>query len=367
MNDPYKYPLVLKATERLLQNLPPEDLITLVLFSTRADIVLAAAPLETTDIDDVLRRIENSGVKFGNSTQIAGALGLALGGIRKLKLAAPYTIQRLYILTDGQLHDLDASIEVGRQLQPMGVEAHAYGFGEDWSLSNLRTLTSAVSSTGSVKPIPNTEDVQEVFSRISIVTSRISGSDAELRVIFSPDVVGGDLFRVRPGHQYFGRDLYFSDKEAAIPIGVLERDRSYMYAIEARVLPTSKASTRLCDLSLRYRASGKGWTLARELIVARTPGGRHTSRIDPSIARTFTILEGLRSQDPRVILDSLRARHELAMIENRDPRVIRALANAISKIQQDGTLINVTDFDRDLIEADQSTELERNGPADESR
>lgn len=356
MNAAHKYPLVLDAIRELLTNLSPTDFITLILFSTRADLVLAATPLGAVDIDDVMERIDESGVKFGNETLISAALARALREIETTAIEEPGdVVNRLYVLTDGQVHDLHKATSDGSKLRRYKIEAHAYGFGEDWSLENLRALVSSICETGTVKAIPDTRNVHNIFGRISEVTSLISGSEGELHIVFASDVIGGDVFRYKPGYHYFGRELYSSDHIVVVPIGVLESQRHYCFAVEGRVMRTQKTLTQFCTVTLRYRSGGKNCMLTRQMVLPRTMGRSVEASEDPEVKQAFLILESLRSSDPGARLESLRARYQLAVLEKRDTSVIEALSKAISEVEKSGSLVNLDTIELDLINADRAT------------
>lgn len=164
MNDPAKYPLLLKATRLLLENMPENDYVSLAIFSAGQELVLAATPSKEVRSDNVIQHIDISGIKFGRQTLVSGVLSSVLDEIAELSSRVEGVLHRIYLLTDGQLHDLLPAVEQAKLLRNFRTELHAYGFGSDWSYDSLNELVSAVSTSGTIKPIPTTEDVEK-FSK----------------------------------------------------------------------------------------------------------------------------------------------------------------------------------------------------------
>jgi hypothetical protein len=192
---------------------------------------------------------------FGPGTLLAPALQEAISGVTQFRQTHPFVVNRLYILTDGELHDAEACLALNAGLRTLESEIHSYGFGPKFALESMRGIMKDIHG-GTVKPIFNTSDVQSTFGHIGDLAQRIIAQDAHFTFIFSSGIIPGDAFRYQPGTQYFG-SVDSLTKKFEVTIGPLEEDRVYTFAFEGR-LPKSANGTYLKfgNAELEYRTQG---------------------------------------------------------------------------------------------------------------
>ena len=74
-------------------------------------------------------------------------------------------MNRLYILTDGQLHDADMCYEFNQELRNLNLEINSYGFGQDFAEETMRQIMNGCSG-GRVKCIYHQNELPQEFAYI---------------------------------------------------------------------------------------------------------------------------------------------------------------------------------------------------------
>ncbi|TSA08639.1 MAG: VWA domain-containing protein [Deltaproteobacteria bacterium] len=332
MNRADKYPLLRQAIPELIQQMDDDDYLTIILFSNADDLVISKSIRQCRDqIPDLLKRIDSSGVMYGRSTLLTSALRTAIEEIKHFRKENPLFINRLYILTDGQLHDAEDCVRLNGPLRSLESDVASYGFGEDFELDALNRLMEGVPGN-TVKHIFNTEDVKQTFSHIGNLAQRIVAGDAEFEFVFAPEVIAGDAFCYQPGTKYYGivdpRSKTFHTKLPA-----LERDRMYTFCFEGRLLQKgAQENQRVGTASLKFRAGGKSQAVSASISINRTEENWHLSRVSNETQQIFQVLDALRNKDSDVLLKSLRARLAIYSREGADPALVKVVVGAIAKL-----------------------------------
>lgn len=337
MNTPEKYPLLREAIPHLVSALSDEDYLTVILFSHAADLALSQSIRDLRQTSSqVQRRIDESGIKFGHMTMLAPALNLALNEIEHFRKANPAYVNRLYILTDGDLHDAADCYTYNPRLRSLEAELNSYGFGKDFALETMKRIMEGVPG-GTVKPILNTRDVAATFSHIGELAERLLAQDAVFNFTFAEPAIPGDAFRYQPGTQYFG-SVDLRSRTFEIKIGNLERDRMYTFLFEGFLPPAASASQPFAQANLRYRHAG-AWDQGQVKINAnRSRDEWRVSQQDEQALKIFQVLDALRRDDPASQLTALRARLEIYRQEGADREVMKLVERSIMKLERGETL-----------------------------
>jgi hypothetical protein len=335
MNTSQKYPLLLQAIPVLIQALADEDYLTIILFSSDCHVVLCDTPIvEVRDnIVELLNRINSSGIVFGYNTFLAPALDAAITEISEFRQAFPVAINRLYILTDGELHDLEACVGHNPQLRALETEVHSYGFGSEFALESMLSIMEGVPG-GTVKPIFDTHDIEYTFGHIGDLSQRVIAQDGQFTFRFAPGIIAGDTFRYQPGTRYFG-SVDAQTKTFEMSMGALEQDRVYTFAFEGRVSkPAKSGRVNLGIAELTYHVDGDVHKVSKELYIERTSSQQRAERATKTAQQIFSILEAFRNDDPKTQLESLRARIEIYRREGADPMLIDIIRQSIAKLER---------------------------------
>ena len=345
-----RYPLLRRALEELVQRLSPDDRVSVVLFSVAAQAVqgLVRADDLQANLPGLLLSMDSSPLLFGGGTHLGPGLSAAL------ELLAvddePDRAQRIYVLTDGELHDTDRCQGLLPTCRARGVEVNIYGFGSGFHSRSLRQLVSDQLG-GSVKPICAEQDIVPVFGHIAEVSRRLVALEGVLEIELDPLVDCGDAWTFRPQERYLGR---IQQRRVVRELGALEAGRTYAMLLEVRLPPCEEASTLVGRATLRWKQGGVPGSFSAELCAPRC--GVHEPWVPrPEVARAHTVLDALRREGDRgAELAALRARRELALLEQRDPGLIRSLDRTID-LMEGREAAPLDEEERQYLDADQSS------------
>jgi hypothetical protein len=354
MNREDKYPLLRRAIPRLVEALSDDDCLTMVLFSRGCDVVASVEPIAACrkQLPALLERIDRSGVKFGDRTLLAPALRRAADQLEHARQKMPTAADRVYILTDGELHDAEACRLMNPRFRALEAELHSYGFGPEFALDSMKAIMEGVPG-GTVKPILDTRAVMDTFGHIGELSDRIMAREAEFIFTFAPAVIAGDAFRYEPGSQYFGA-VDRRSKTFSVKLGNLERGRRYTFLFEGQVRPATGPEEAVGKAELRYRRDGGLETVETAVVVGRSDEPWHLVQVDEVTAEICAVLDALRRDDPGTQLRALRARQAIYRREGADPQLMALVDLAIAKVERGETLDE--DEDRGL-KADRSTQV----------
>jgi serine/threonine protein kinase len=352
MNSPDRYPLLRKALGEFLRGMAPRDRVAIFVFSDRSGVIapLTSGEKAARNAERLVERMDGSPCKFGGATFLRP--GLTLAREEFARSSRPPTVRRVYVLTDGEIHDSDPCAEELGHHAEAGIEVHVYGFGSHFDGAALKELVKDQRG-GSVKPICNEQDVVETFAHIAAVNRRLLGQEACVSFCFSEEIDVGDLWMFRPQERYLGP---VRGRRAERVLGGIEAGRIYEFLAELRLPPAeAQPSTPLGEITLSFQ---QGASLRVELAfpaaALRQPGG-HGAEV-PAVARVLAILDPLRSTDaPDAALRAARARLDLAVAEQRDPGLIEALRKQIDVLEGRASNASLDDADQQYLASDLSS------------
>lgn len=208
---------VKEAALAIIEHLTPEDVLSLVTFSDRADVLWPAGRLQNrSGLQNRIRTINTSG-----GTEIYPALTAAVEEMGRLPLDA-YT-NHLVLLTDGNTYgDTKECLKLASEAAERGIDISAFGIGSDWNDQFLDRLAGF--SGGQSAHIGAPSQVMESLRR------RVDGLSAtyahSLQWIddFPPNVAVKAAFKVAPFAQALaleGQNCRMGPLETRTPLAVL--------------------------------------------------------------------------------------------------------------------------------------------------
>lgn len=354
MDVPDKYPMLLEAVRLLCASLREGQRVTLIVFSDEAEVVGAAidSGQAARQVDQTIELIEATPFRFGQ-TYLEPGLELALEAITNARARWPQMLQRLYVLTDGQLDDTTRCHRFTRYLKDLDVEFSSYGFGDDFALGTMRSIIGGCAG-GAVKPVPDGATLRETFQHLARVGQRVVASSAEVELLFEPGVIAGDTFIHRPVPRWFARDPL--EANPSVPVGPIEARRTYVLAFEARVAQVSEPLNRLGEVRIRYETALGPAEDSAPLPVRFEPGDNGEG--GPVCARVRQVLDdvtALRDRDAETLLQAYRARIAIFRREYRDHETIASLERAVETLERTGSLDELAEKERREVEVDQNS------------
>jgi len=333
MNTQNKYPLLKQALEVMLTNLEEGIYISIILFSSQAQLICKALPATEArnKIVEIIEAIENSPVRF-QTTNLGYGLDMAFDIVREFRAHREEVIPRIYILTDGELTDAQQCYDRTKELESLNVEVNSYGFGNDFAFDTMKRLMGATYG-GMIKHISNNNDILETFQRIIQVTALIVASEVKFKVMFEGGVIPGDFFCYRPAIRLWNSSDFMPSTAPQFDVGNIEAQRKYIWALEARISEDACSGYKLADLQINYKRIGKSGTIVWPIFVPVIVG-RSTEKRNSEVERVFVELEALRSNDVGVQIAAYEARIKIAREEKRDPAYIKALEEVHCRLKR---------------------------------
>lgn len=219
------------AARQILEQLTPQDRISIVAYSDRADVLLPSQRVD--DISD-LRAIVNT-ISAGGGTEIFQGLQASYEQVRTHY--SNNIVNHIILLTDGRTYgDEHLALELADKASKRGIGISAMGIGDEW---NDVFLDQLVSRTGG-----STAYISSPAAVVTFLEERVASlgeSFAEhMRLVIAPeqDVVLESVFRMSPSAQPFEPD------EQPIQLGSLEGKRALRVLLQLQLPPDMELGFR---------------------------------------------------------------------------------------------------------------------------
>ncbi len=219
------------AVELLVEQLTPDDTLSVVSFSDRAEVVVEAGPV--VHKMPIVSRVR--GIQASGGTEIYQGLYAGVKELRKANLDE--SVNQLILLTDGHTYgDADQCLHLAKQATRESIGFSAFGIGSEWNDQFLDALvTPSGGQSGYI------EDPAEI---ISYLQQRIKGLGAvyaqnvRLKNNFPDSLTVRFGFKVHP----FAQPLSLTGEE--IELGDVQSRSPLSFLLEIMVNP-QPAETRI--------------------------------------------------------------------------------------------------------------------------
>jgi Ca-activated chloride channel family protein len=230
-----------QAAARLaISRLAPGDVLSIVTFSDRADVI---APAETEReryrLLNAVNAIEPSG-----GTEIYQGL---LAGVRELvKMPTARYTNHLVLLTDGHTYGDEAHcLRLAEEAVERGIAFSAFGIGTDWNDNFLDQLVAP--SGGYSTYIENPAELSDYLQKQLQELATIYAKSVHLTLDLPPSVTCKDLFKLAP----FAQPLTCQEQE--VNLGAVESARPLAVLLELSINAATVGQT--VRIPLRFRAT----------------------------------------------------------------------------------------------------------------
>jgi Ca-activated chloride channel family protein len=196
---------VKNALELLLPKLSSSDLLSVVVFSDRAEVLLPPKPVgEQKQSTNWIDRIEASG-----GTEIYQGL---LSGVKQLRKASLDDFNnQLILVTDGRTYgDEKDCLRLAQDAASSAIAVHAFGIGSDWDDKFLDALVAP--SSGLVEYIDSEEKIVSSLQKRLRSLGDTYANQVNLHAIWPRTVELRDSFRLTP----YAQQLQLSGDEIAL-------------------------------------------------------------------------------------------------------------------------------------------------------
>ncbi len=238
---------------RILPKIRASDLVSIVTFSDRPEILSASAP--RGQIEHLEQKIQE--IRCSGGTEIYQGLKAGVDLLWLQGLHDP--IRHLVLLTDGHTYgDEEACYELARKAFDQGIVISAMGIGNEWNDAFLDRLTSFTG--GNTLFVSSEEDLYNYLNRQIDTCKEIYAGNLTYEFKSDPGVEIKSVFRLYP-------EIMPLEKGPSIPMGDLTYGSKSQYLFEF-LIPALKGGKETVHLA-RGRVKMELYNGATNLVRAR--------------------------------------------------------------------------------------------------
>ena len=217
--------MVKGAAIHLIRSLREQDILSVVTFSDRAQVLIPASlGLDRRKMETKIRMMLPSG-----GTEICQGLR---AGVREVhKNFSEERVNHVIILTDGQTYgDEEESIKLAEKSAEIGIGISGLGVGEDWNDNFLDELAAKAGSSSSY--IASPQEIQAFLEEKFRQLAKVFAKNIVLKIETPPSIELSYIFRLQPNaaHIPFGE---------IIQLGMMLRDQPLNLLLEFKVNPSA--------------------------------------------------------------------------------------------------------------------------------
>jgi Ca-activated chloride channel family protein len=241
------------AVKNIIQQLDPGDVISIVTFETRTQVLVPAQ--RALDKPALMRLVDK--IEDGGGTNMASGLREGLTQVRQN--LSPERISRIVLLTDGEATDKrDDSRQEADRAGTQGVPVIGLGFGDGWNEEFMfdladRSLSAPGSQTGAVDYIPAPDQAVRIFDQV-FQSMQIVAQDLQLTMRLVQGVEARKVWQVAPVIRDLGRGV-LQGRSVVIPVPQLEKG-GVAYLAELMVPPRPEGAVRIAQTDVSYTLPG---------------------------------------------------------------------------------------------------------------
>ncbi|MCB0210495.1 MAG: VWA domain-containing protein [Anaerolineae bacterium] len=235
---------VKEAIGRIIDNLQPEDALSLVTFSDRAQVLLPSQ----RDIDKAMAKSMVSTIQPGGATEMLSGL---TAGLEQLKLYWSKTsVNHLILLTDGQTYgDEKDCLEHAQWAGSNQINLSTIGIGTDWN-EELLDRMAAVSDGNSVY-IDSPEKVKHIFSQTLSSLESVLARQLKMTINPTANIRLHEVYQIKP------QITRINTHSPAMMLGALSTKQEKSILMEFRIQELSPGERRLMRLTVEGDMPGQ--------------------------------------------------------------------------------------------------------------
>lgn len=245
-----------EAVKNMIDQLAPEDIISVVTFESKTRLLAAAQP--AVDKATLKRQVDQ--IRDAGGTNLAPGLRQALEEVQVNHL--PGRVSRIVLLTDGEVTDSEEdSRHLADQAGAMGIPIIGLGFGRDWNeeflfdLADRSILAPPGSHLGHVEYIPQPQDVGRIFQDV-YRSMQVVAREVQLTLRMVQGLEARRVWQVAPLIKDLGPNV-IQGRAIVVPVGELERGGA-AYLVEMMLPPRPAGAVRIAQAEVTYSTSGAG-------------------------------------------------------------------------------------------------------------
>jgi Ca-activated chloride channel family protein len=241
-----------EAVKLLLGQMKPQDVVSIVLFEERAQVLVPGQPLSNVaHLQAVVDSIREAG-----GTKMSEGMNLGLAEVQKNLQGN--RVNRILLFTDGQTWEDESRCEaLAVQAGGMGVPIVALGLGLEWNDRLLDSIARA--SQGVSDKIDTPQQIVPVFSKALQSMQATVVTNAQLTLRLVGGVAPRQVWRVVPLITRLDHRA-ISDRDIQVYLGDMEKDQGQSVLAELTLPPRGVGRYRLAQAEVAYDVPMAGLT-----------------------------------------------------------------------------------------------------------
>ncbi len=222
---------VVKAAAQFIEQLHPHDIVSVVTFNDRAEVLLPASPSE--DRKRLLTKL--SMLQTSGGTEILQ--GLEAGAIEAQRHLRPSYVNHLVLITDGRTYGDEAQcLELADRAAEKGLSISAIGIGESWNEDFIDALVGQAG--GSSVYVDNSSEIHKLLESRLGKLNQIFARNLRMDYQLGPGVDLRYAFRLAP-------DLGGVMSDSPLYLGAVPLSGSLSVLLEFEVSPPTGSSQEI--------------------------------------------------------------------------------------------------------------------------
>lgn len=245
-----------EAVKNIVDQLGPDDVISVVAFETKTHVLVPAQ--QVRDKDGIKRQVDR--LRDAGGTNMAAGLREALKQVGQWKREG--RVSRIVMLTDGESTDHpDDSRQAADEAGKWGVPIIALGFGQDWNenflfdLADRSLLADPGSRHGFADYIPAPQDAHKIFQEV-YQSMQVVAQDVELTLRMVQGLEARRVWQVTPLIKDMGYGV-IQGRAIVIPVGQLEKGGA-AYLAEIMLPPRPAGPVRIAQTDVSFSTLDTG-------------------------------------------------------------------------------------------------------------
>ena len=245
---------VKEAARYIVGQMGPEDVLSLVVFSDRAQVVLAGR--RGFDRAEATRAI--GGIRAGGGTEILQGLQLGFQQVQRFTGSDKEQIDHMILLTDGQTYgDEEGCLALAAEAGELRIPITTMGIGSDWNDELLDQVSTKSGSLGGAVYIDSSAKIAKAFHDRVHGLGSIFAQHLTMSFHLSPGVSIDRAFQVAPLMNPLSLD------GDVVRLGALERQNPQAVVLELLVDSHSPGAHRLLRVDVEGDVPALGNQQAR--------------------------------------------------------------------------------------------------------
>jgi Ca-activated chloride channel family protein len=270
---------VKEAARYIVDRMEPEDVLSLVVFSDRAQLVLPGQ----RGIDRTIARRAINSIQSGGGTEILQGLKLGMEQVKAWN--TDDTISHLILLTDGQTYgDEEQCLEMAKLAGAEKISLTLMGVGADWNDKLLDDMASLSGRPDASVYIDSTSKIAQAFHERIHGLGNIFAHNVVMSIHTARQVTVDEVFRVSP------QINRLTVTDSHVTLGSLEKERTQAIMLELMIPSLSPGTHRLLQIDVEGRVPALG---------------EQAVRIQHALRMSFNVELGQRTPVPPDIVSAM--------------------------------------------------------------